>query len=59
MALATKENWGSGDPYENFVGRSSRKIGKEFLARLEPNHRLRWGDVGSGTGALVEGILSD
>jgi hypothetical protein len=29
-----KENWGSGGPYEQYVGRWSRKVAKEFLAWL-------------------------
>ena len=58
MALPAKENWGSGDLYDNYVGRWSRRVGKEFLAWLEPAERLRWADVGCGTGALIDGILS-
>jgi hypothetical protein len=26
-----KENWGSGGPYEQYVGRWSRKVAREFL----------------------------
>lgn len=29
-----KENWGSGGPYEQYVGRWSRKVAKEFLTWL-------------------------
>lgn len=53
-----KENWGSGGPYEQYVGRWSRKVAKEFLAWLGVSPALAWSDVGCGTGALVEMILS-
>jgi SAM-dependent methyltransferase len=59
MGSAPKENWGSGGPYEHYVGRWSRRVGREFLAWLQPAPGLTWGDVGCGTGALVEGILSE
>jgi hypothetical protein len=34
MAEGAKENWGSGGPYEQYVGRWSRKVAEEFLAWL-------------------------
>ena len=34
MAEKTKENWGSGGPYEQYVGRWSRKIAINFLHGL-------------------------
>jgi SAM-dependent methyltransferase len=54
-----KENWGSGGPYEQYVGRWSRKVAREFLAWLEVAPRQTWGDVGCGTGALTETILAE
>jgi SAM-dependent methyltransferase len=53
-----KEAWGSGGPYEQYVGRWSRKVAREFLAWLGVPSRQTWGDVGCGTGALVECILA-
>ena len=53
-----KDNWGSGRPYEQYVGRWSRKVAKEFLAWLGVSPGLAWGDLGCGTGALVEMILA-
>lgn len=52
------ETWGSRGPYEQYVGRWSRKVAKEFLAWLNvpPDHA--WADVGCGTGVLVEAILA-
>src|SRR6516165_3047150 len=42
--------WASGDAYEPFVGRWSRRAAREFIAW--------WLDVGCGTGALTQTILT-
>jgi SAM-dependent methyltransferase len=52
------ESWGSGDAYERYVGRWSRKVAAELLRWLAPAPGLAWADVGSGTGALAETILA-
>ena len=57
MAESAKETWGSGDAYEQYVGRWSRRVAREFLGWLNVDPGLAWGDVGCGTGALVECIL--
>ena len=54
-----KENWGSGGLYEQYVGRWSRKVAREFLAWLQVTPGKTWGDVGCGTGALTETILGE
>jgi ubiquinone/menaquinone biosynthesis C-methylase UbiE len=59
MDEKAKENWGSGGPYEQYVGRWSRKIAKEFLAWLGVSPGHAWSDVGCGTGALVDVILAE
>ncbi len=51
-------NWGSGDAYEQYAGRWSRKVAHEFLPWLSPANRAAWADVGCGTGALAESILA-
>jgi hypothetical protein len=58
MADSAKETWGSGDAYEQYVGCWSRPVAREFLEWLNVEPGLRWGDVGCGTGALVECILA-
>jgi trans-aconitate methyltransferase len=58
MADKPHENWGSAGPYEQYVGRWSRKIAREFLAWLHVAPGQTWGDVGCGTGALVDAILA-
>jgi SAM-dependent methyltransferase len=50
--------WNSGDAYEPYVGRWSRLVAREFLGWLAVPTGCRWLDVGCGTGALVETILS-
>ena len=51
------DTWVRGDPYEQYVGRWSRRVAPQFLSWLNiPAHR-RWLDVGCGTGALSAAIL--
>jgi SAM-dependent methyltransferase len=59
MAEGAMENWGSGGPYEQYVGRWSRNVAKEFLAWLGVAPGQAWSDVGCGTGALVGTILAE
>ena len=59
MAEGAMENWASGEPYEQYVGRWSRKVAREFLIWLRITPGKTWGDVGCGTGALAETILSE
>jgi SAM-dependent methyltransferase len=58
MSERAREAWGSGGPYELYVGRWSRKVASEFLAWLGVSSSQTWADVGCGTGALVDGILA-
>jgi SAM-dependent methyltransferase len=57
MNEMTKENWGSADPYELYVGRWSRKVAIEFLAWIAVPARVAWADIGCGTGVLTQRIL--
>jgi SAM-dependent methyltransferase len=59
MKGAVSDTWAEGDLYELYVGRWSRLVAQEFLARLAPASNLEWLDVGCGTGALTEAILRD
>ncbi len=58
MREPAKETWDSASPYERYVGRWSRSVASEFLAWLAVPSGQTWGDVGCGTGALVEAILT-
>ncbi len=49
--------WAAGEAYEPYVGRWSRLVAVEFLARLDVPAGVRWLDVGCGTGALSGAIL--
>ena len=51
------EAWDSGQAYEQYVGRWSRKVAVEFLRWLDPEPGLEWADVGCGTGALSAAVL--
>jgi len=50
--------WGSGAAYELF-GRWSRLVARKFLTWLAMAFSVRWLDVGCGTGALSETILTE
>ena len=52
------EKWDSGDAYEPYVGRWSRLVAREFLRWLVIPPGSRWLDVGCGTGALSQAILT-
>lgn len=49
--------WERGSPYEQYVGRWSRRLAPEFLAWLNIPAGRRWLDVGCGTGALCAAIV--
>jgi SAM-dependent methyltransferase len=51
------DSWERGDPYEEYVGRWSRRVAPLFLSWLNIPAGRRWLDVGCGTGALCAAIL--
>jgi SAM-dependent methyltransferase len=53
----TRVAFEDGDAYDRYMGRWSRAIGERFLAWLNPPARLRWLDVGCGTGAFTRLVL--
>ena len=57
MSEAAQESWDSGGAYELWVGRWSRRVAQEFIDWLAISPGQTWGDVGCGTGSLVECIL--
>ena len=51
------DSWERGSPYEQYVGRWSRRVAPEFLSWLNIPAGRRWLDVGCGTGALCAAIV--
>ena len=52
------DQWSSGSGYELYVGRWSRLVATRFIDWLASTPGGRWLDVGCGTGALTETILT-
>ena len=52
------DSWTSAEAYAAYMGRWSRLVAAELLARLDPPGGLRWLDVGCGTGVLTQAVLS-
>ncbi len=50
--------WQSGDAYEAFMGRWSRRLAEAFVRQLDVPPSRRWLDVGCGTGALTAAVLA-
>ena len=53
------DTWDDGSTYEPYVGRWSRLVARKFLHWLSVPSRSAWLDVGCGTGALTQAILSE
>jgi SAM-dependent methyltransferase len=51
------DTWERGSPYEQYVGRWSRRVAPAFLSWLDIPAGRRWLDVGCGTGALCAAIV--
>ena len=50
--------WSSGDAYEKYMGRWSRRIAPHFLDWLSVPAEANWIDIGCGTGVLSSTILA-
>jgi ubiquinone/menaquinone biosynthesis C-methylase UbiE len=55
---ARHDVWASGDAYEQYIGRWSRLVAREFIRWLAIPQDRQWLDVGCGTGALSQMILN-
>lgn len=51
------DTWERGNPYEQYVGRWSRRVAPLFLSWLGLPAGRKWLDVGCGTGALCAAIV--
>lgn len=57
MSTRPQDAWAGAAAYEQYVGRWSRLVAREFLNWLAVPPERDWLDVGCGTGALSETIL--
>lgn len=56
--LPPRDSWASGSAYELYVGRWSRQVAPEFISWLAIPAGASWLDIGCGTGALSQAILT-
>jgi trans-aconitate methyltransferase len=54
----TNEPWNDSNGYELYVGRWSKLISADFVEWLSPQPNLKWLEIGCGTGALTNEIVS-
>ncbi len=53
-----EESWQSGDPYEYYMGRWSKLVAELFVDWLSLPTGLSWLDIGCGSGALSEAVIT-
>ncbi|WP_326834650.1 class I SAM-dependent methyltransferase [Amycolatopsis rhabdoformis] len=58
MAERSSGEWSSGEAYERYVGRWSRRVAAAFVEGTVVPPGARWVDVGCGTGALTSAVLA-
>jgi len=58
-STSPKDVWAIGEGYERYVGRWSRLVAPKFIEWLALPGKLKWLDVGCGTGALTRTILQE
>ncbi len=58
LQIQRPDVWQIGEAYESYVGRWSRSVASAFIDWLALPAQGRWLDIGCGTGALTESILS-
>lgn len=56
MSVQSVDRWASAEFYDVYMGRWSRAVAREFLPWLDVRPDRVWGDVGCGTGVLVDAI---
>ena len=56
MTNAPSDRWVTGDAYEAYMGRWSRRLARVFVEWLSPKPGANWLEVGCGTGALTSTI---
>ena len=53
-----EDAWQSGNQYQHYMGRWSKLVVDAFVDWLSPKTKLRWLDVGCGSGDLSEAIVN-
>ncbi len=56
MTDANCDAWATGDAYEAYMGRWSRRVADAFVTWLSPPPNAHWLELGCGTGALTSRI---
>jgi SAM-dependent methyltransferase len=54
-----RAQWAAGSSYEDFMGRWSRLLAREFVSWLRIPRGVHWLDVGCGTGALADAVCNE
>jgi trans-aconitate methyltransferase len=57
MPSSQQVHWGTGDAYERYMGRWSRKVAPLFTTWIGASSGAEWIDIGCGTGILTTAIL--
>lgn len=58
MTQSEFDTWSAGQSYEHYMGRWSRRIASQFVNWIDPPQNADWLEIGCGTGALTEAILT-
>lgn len=58
MTQSEFDAWSAGQSYEHYMGRWSRKIAAKFVDWVDAPSNVDWVEIGCGTGALTQAVLS-
>jgi SAM-dependent methyltransferase len=58
MTQSGFDAWSAGQSYERYMGRWSRKIAAKFIDWVDAPSNADWVEIGCGTGALTQAVLS-
>ena len=58
MAHSEFDAWNAGQSYEHYMGRWSRMIAAKFVDWIDAPSNADWIEIGCGTGALTQAVLS-
>jgi len=58
MTQSEFDAWSAGQSYEHYMGRWSRRIAAKFVDWIDAPANADWVEIGCGTGALTQAVLS-